>query len=97
MVLRVCVVRGHALTRVLLALLVLLVLLVVLLVLFLLFCLCGCSTVQDNFVPYRDSKLTRILQNSLGGNSYTTVLATVHPLGEHYEECLSTLVSVICA
>jgi len=47
-------------------------------------------------VPYRDSKLTRILQNSLGGNSYTTVLATVHPLDVHYEECLSTLVRHPC-
>eukprot|EP01035_Chromulina_nebulosa_P018244 gene18244-23917_t len=31
-------------------------------------------------IPYRESKLTRILQNSLGGNSYTTVLATIQPL-----------------
>jgi len=42
-------------------------------------------------VPYRDSKLTRILQNSLGGNSFTTVLATIHPSHEYMEECLSTL------
>ena len=42
-------------------------------------------------VPYRDSKLTRILQNSLGGNSYTTLLAAVHPDPGHYDECLSTL------
>ncbi|CAM9464616.1 unnamed protein product, partial [Laminaria digitata] len=31
-------------------------------------------------IPYRDSKLTRLLQNSLGGNSFTVVLATVHPI-----------------
>lgn len=31
-------------------------------------------------IPYRDSKLTRLLQNSLGGNSYTVLLATVHPI-----------------
>lgn len=31
-------------------------------------------------VPYRDSKLTRLLQNSLGGNSFTVLLATVHPI-----------------
>lgn len=51
------------------------------------------ETGGDNgtFVPYRDSKLTRLLQNSLGGNSYTTLLATIHPLDEHYEESLSTL------
>jgi len=34
---------------------------------------------NQSHVPYRDSKLTRLLQNSLGGNSYTTLLATVHP------------------
>lgn len=42
-------------------------------------------------IPYRESKLTRILQNSLGGNSYTSVLAAIHPHVLHYEECLSTL------
>jgi kinesin family protein 4/21/27 len=31
------------------------------------------------FVPYRDSKLTRILQDSLGGNSKTTMLCCVSP------------------
>lgn len=55
------------------------------------------SAPEENHIPFRDSKLTRILQNSLGGNSYTTVLATVHPLGEHYEECVGTLVSWIFA
>lgn len=34
-------------------------------------------------VPYRDSKLTRLLQNSLGGNSFTVVLATVHPVARY--------------
>ncbi|CAM9776279.1 unnamed protein product, partial [Hapterophycus canaliculatus] len=42
-------------------------------------------------VPYRDSKLTRLLQNSLGGNSFTVLLATVHPIARFSEECLSTL------
>ncbi|CAN0250934.1 unnamed protein product, partial [Ectocarpus fasciculatus] len=42
-------------------------------------------------IPYRDSKLTRLLQNSLGGNSFTVVLATVHPIARFSEECLSTL------
>ncbi|CAM9801550.1 unnamed protein product, partial [Choristocarpus tenellus] len=42
-------------------------------------------------IPYRDSKLTRLLQNSLGGNSFTVVLATVHPISRFAEECLSTL------
>ena len=30
-------------------------------------------------VPYRDDKLTRVLQSSLGGNSYTALVATIHP------------------
>lgn len=42
-------------------------------------------------VPFRDSKLTRVLQNSLGGNSFTTLVATLLPNNEHYEECLATL------
>lgn len=42
-------------------------------------------------VPYRDSKLTRLLQNSLGGNSWTALLATLNPTRSNYEECLSTL------
>ena len=42
------------------------------------------------YIPYRDSKLTRLLQNSLGGNSHTSVIATLHPTKENYEECLDT-------
>jgi hypothetical protein len=48
-------------------------------------------TTESAHVPYRDSKLTRILQNSLGGNSYTSVLAAIHPHPSYFEECLSTL------
>jgi hypothetical protein len=46
---------------------------------------------SGSHVPYRDDKLTRVLQNSLGGNSYTTLVATIHPCEEYSEECLSTL------
>jgi len=46
---------------------------------------------ENSHIPYRDSKLTRVLQNSLGGNSFTTVIATVHPVAKFYEECLSSL------
>lgn len=49
------------------------------------------SSAENSHVPYRDSKLTRILQNSLGGNSFTSVIAAIHPCPKYYEECLSTL------
>ena len=37
------------------------------------------STSSNQFINYRDSKLTRILQNALGGNSKTVIVATVNP------------------
>merc|ERR1719190_359843 len=43
------------------------------------------------FVPFRNSKLTRVLQESLGGNSLCTMLATLSPAACNYEETLSTL------
>ena len=46
---------------------------------------------RGDHVPYRDSKLTRLLQNSLGGNSYTSLLTAIHPCASYYDECLSTL------
>ena len=36
-------------------------------------------------VPYRDDKLTRVLQSSLGGNSYTALVATIHPAEVRWE------------
>jgi kinesin family protein 1 len=42
-------------------------------------------------VPYRDSSLTRILQNALGGNSKTIMICAVSPASVNYEESLSTL------
>jgi kinesin family protein 4/21/27 len=42
-------------------------------------------------VPYRDSKLTRLLQDSLGGNSRTTMVACVSPADVNLEESLNTL------
>ena len=42
-------------------------------------------------VPYRDSKLTRILQDSLGGNSKTCMIACISPADTNYEETLNTL------
>ena len=46
---------------------------------------------SGEFIPYRDSKLTRILQPALGGNSMTTVLCCVSPSPEYCDETLSTL------
>ncbi|GAM28280.1 hypothetical protein SAMD00019534_114560 [Acytostelium subglobosum LB1] len=42
-------------------------------------------------IPYRDSKLTRILQSSLGGNSKTAIICTITPSAHHVDESLSTL------
>ena len=42
-------------------------------------------------IPYRDSKLTRILQDSLGGNSRTTMIACVSPAESNFDESLSTV------
>ncbi|KAF2075045.1 hypothetical protein CYY_003655 [Polysphondylium violaceum] len=42
-------------------------------------------------IPYRESKLTHILQSSLGGNSKTAIICTITPAFDHQEESLSTL------
>ncbi|XP_065839582.1 uncharacterized protein [Oscarella lobularis] len=42
-------------------------------------------------IPYRDSTLTRILQDSLGGNCKTTLITTVTPVALSYGETISTL------
>ena len=42
-------------------------------------------------IPYRDSKLTRILEDSLGGNCKTTMMAMISPALEAMAESLSTL------
>ncbi|CAH1788618.1 unnamed protein product [Owenia fusiformis] len=42
-------------------------------------------------VPYRDSVLTKLLQNALGGNSKTVMIAALSPANVNYEETLSTL------
>ena len=48
-------------------------------------------TENSNHVPYRDSKLTRVLQESLGGNSQTTLIITCSPSNINASESLSTL------
>jgi len=42
-------------------------------------------------VPYRDSKLTQLLHDSLGGNSKTAMIATIGPASYNYDETLSSL------
>ncbi|CAL8086563.1 unnamed protein product [Calicophoron daubneyi] len=42
-------------------------------------------------VPYRESKLTRLLQDSLGGKTKTSIIATINPNSASLEETLSTL------
>jgi uncharacterized small protein (DUF1192 family) len=42
-------------------------------------------------IPYRDSKLTRLLQDSLGGNSYTVMIACVSPIEYNLNETINTL------
>ncbi|CAD6193593.1 unnamed protein product [Caenorhabditis auriculariae] len=46
---------------------------------------------KSSHVPYRDSKLTRLLQDSLGGNSKTVMVACIGPASYNYEETLGTL------
>ncbi|EGR30362.1 kinesin motor domain protein [Ichthyophthirius multifiliis] len=48
------------------------------------------TTFQEH-IPYRDSKLTRILQESLGGNFKTSLIATISPHSSSHEEQISTL------
>jgi Kinesin motor domain len=42
-------------------------------------------------VPFRESKLTRLLQDSVGGNTSTYLIATVSPIIDNIEETISTL------
>ena len=46
---------------------------------------------KGNYIPYRDSKLTRLLQDSLGGNAKTVMVANIGPSKFNYDETLTTL------
>ncbi|XP_060678039.1 kinesin-like protein KIF3C isoform X2 [Hemiscyllium ocellatum] len=46
---------------------------------------------KSTHIPYRDSKLTRLLEDSLGGNAKTIMVATIGPASCNYEESLITL------
>jgi kinesin family protein 3/17 len=46
---------------------------------------------KGKHIPYRDSKLTRLLQDSLGGNTKTLMVAAISPADYNYDETMSTL------
>ncbi|EDO40836.1 predicted protein [Nematostella vectensis] len=46
---------------------------------------------KSTHIPYRDSKLTRLLQDSLGGNARTVMVANIGPASYNYEESITTL------
>ncbi|XP_011639230.1 kinesin-like protein Klp98A isoform X2 [Pogonomyrmex barbatus] len=49
------------------------------------------ATKRNTFIPYRDSVLTWLLKDSLGGNSKTIMIATISPAECNYNDTLSTL------
>uniref|UniRef100_A0A8C5CNX8 Kinesin motor domain-containing protein n=1 Tax=Gadus morhua TaxID=8049 RepID=A0A8C5CNX8_GADMO len=51
----------------------------------------GCKKRKSDFIPYRDSVLTWLLKENLGGNSRTAMIAALSPADINYEETLSTL------
>jgi kinesin family protein 3/17 len=46
---------------------------------------------KGKHIPYRDSKLTRMLQDSLGGNTKTLMVAAISPADYNFDETMSTL------
>ena len=54
-------------------------------------CIQKLTTGDIEHVPYRDSKLTRILAQTLGGNCKTTLLVALRPEAECVNECVATL------
>merc|ERR1719230_1193245 len=46
---------------------------------------------KNVLIPYRDSKLTRLLQNALGGSSKTIMICALSPASSNHDETLSTL------
>jgi hypothetical protein len=51
----------------------------------------GATSADRKHIPYRDSKLTKLLMDSLGGSSLALMIACVSPSSEHAEETLNTL------
>lgn len=50
-----------------------------------------CDARKKNHIPYRNSKLTRLLKFSLGGNCKTVMIVCVSPSSEHFDETQNTL------
>ena len=46
---------------------------------------------EEQYIPYRESKLTSLLKHSVGGNSYCLIIACVNPADECIEHTISTL------
>ena len=51
----------------------------------------SCLVKNAKFIPYRDSKLTKLLTDSLGGNTKTVMIANIGPAGCNYDESICTL------
>ena len=49
------------------------------------------SKKKNNHIPYKDSKLTHLLQNSIGGNSKTFLIANISPFDLNFDESYNTL------
>jgi Kinesin motor domain len=49
------------------------------------------AAAPTNHIPYRDSKLTKLLMDSLGGSALTLMIACVSPLPKHLDDTLNTL------
>lgn len=54
-------------------------------------CISALAASNFSYVNYRDSKLTRLLQESLGGNARTSLIVTISPSGVNVEETMSSL------
>ncbi|CAD8205567.1 unnamed protein product [Paramecium pentaurelia] len=54
-------------------------------------CLTAISQMNSKNIPYRDSKLTRILQNCLNSQSQVALMVHINPNENNFEECLSAL------
>ncbi|KAK7376052.1 hypothetical protein VNO78_34902 [Psophocarpus tetragonolobus] len=52
---------------------------------------------RNGHIPFRDSKLTRILQSSLAGNAKTAIICTMSPARSHVEQTRNTLLFASCA